>query len=474
MKSKLNVHYVVFLAATAALGGLLFGFDIAIITGAGPFLAERFHLSDLSLGWAFSSLLFGCVVGSTLAGRLTDFYGRKRILVVVAILFALTSAATGLAPNFTFFIVARFLGGLAVGGASIVSPMYVAEISPPTLRGRMGTLYQMSIVTGILISYAINYLLRDAGAANWRWMFVTGVIPSLLFLVMLLAVPETPRYLLMAGKRERALLTLERIAGRETAELEVTAIQASLSGMRTAWRDLLRPGVRRALFVGFWLAILVHVSGVNTIIDYAPAILKAAGWNIDAALLSTFVIGMTNFTFTCVSFWVIDRYGRKPLYIIGSLGMAAALVLLTVSAVLYGFQSRAVLLYILGYLAFFSSCIGPVFWTLISEIFPNDMRGTAMTVPVLTQWVANAVVVLFFPLAFNQIGKGITFGFLAVMSIVQAIFTWIFVPETKNKSLEEIEEYWKRSTLPAPEQRQSLFEVAHHTRDIKGNPTNQE
>ena len=152
MKSKLNVHYVVFLAATAALGGLLFGFDIAIITGAGPFLAERFHLSDLSLGWAFSSLLFGCVVGSTLAGRLTDFYGRKRILVVVAILFALTSAATGLAPNFTFFIVARFLGGLAVGGASIVSPMYVAEISPPTLRGRMGTLYQMSIVTGILIS----------------------------------------------------------------------------------------------------------------------------------------------------------------------------------------------------------------------------------------------------------------------------------------------------------------------------------
>ena len=445
MKTNINIRYVIFLAATAALGGLLFGFDIAIITGAGPFLTETFHLSDLSLGWAFSSLLFGCVLGSAIAGRLTDFYGRKNILLVVSVLFAVTSVATGMAPNFSAFIVARFIGGLAVGGASILSPMYVAEVSPPSLRGRLGTLYQMSIVTGILASYAINYLLRGVGPANWRWMFITGVVPSLLFFLLLLGVPETPRFLFMAGKEQQAIAILERIAGREEAEFEASEIRASLVNKRRAWRELLRPGIRRAVLVGFCLAILVHVSGINTIIDYAPAILKSAGWKIDAALFSTLIIGLTNFAFTFVSFWAIDRYGRKPLYIVGSLGMTAALVMLLSSVLLARFESTAILVYILAYLAFFSSCIGPVFWTLVAEIFPNDLRGTAMVVPVLTQWIANAAVVLFFPLAFNQLGKGITFAFLAAMSLLQAIFTWFFVPETKNKPLEEIEEYWKNS-----------------------------
>ena len=444
MKTNINVRYVIFLAATAALGGLLFGFDIAIITGAGPFLTEHFKLGDLSLGWAFSSLLFGCAIGSSVAGRLTDFYGRKKILLFVAALFAITSLGTGVAPTFAFFIMARFIGGLAVGGASILSPIYVAEISPPSLRGRMGTLYQMSIVTGILMSYAINYLLRDVGSANWRWMFITGVIPSVLFFAMLLSVPETPRYLFMAGKEQQAFAILERIAGRESAEFEASEIRASLLNKRKAWRDLLRPGIRRAVLVGFCLAILVQVSGVNTIIDYEPAILKSAGWKIDAALFSTLIIGLTNFVFTFVSFWAIDRYGRKPLYIIGSLGMTAALVVLMWAVLMGRFQSAIVLVYILIYLAFFSSCIGPVFWTLVAEIFPNDLRGTAMVVPVLAQWIANAAVVLFFPLAFNQIGKAITFGFLATLALAQAVFTWFFVPETKNKPLEEIEEYWKQ------------------------------
>jgi len=443
MKTNINLPYVIFLAATAALGGLLFGFDIAIITGAGPFLTEHFNLNDLSLGWAFSSLLFGCALGSTVAGRLTDFYGRKKILLVVAALFAITSVGTGVAPTFALFIVARFIGGLAVGGASILSPLYVAEVSPPSLRGRMGTLYQMSIVIGILISYAINYLLRDVGPDNWRWMFLTGVIPSVLFFAMLLSVPETPRYLFMAGRERQAFTILERIAGQESAEFEASEIRASLLNKRKAWRDLLRPGIRRAVLVGFCLAILVQVSGVNTIIDYAPAILKSAGWKIDAALFSTLIIGLTNFVFTFVSFWAIDRYGRKPLYIIGSLGMTAALVVLMWAALMSRFQSAMVLVYILVYLAFFSSCIGPVFWTLVAEIFPNDLRGTAMVVPVLTQWIANAAVVLFFPLAFNQAGKAITFGFLATLALAQAVFTWFFVPETKNKPLEEIEEYWE-------------------------------
>ena len=398
---------------------------------------------------AFSSLLFGCVIGSAVAGRLTDVYGRRKILLVVAVLFAITSLGTGLAPTFGAFVLARALGGLAVGGASILSPMYVAEVSPPSLRGRLGALYQMSIVTGILVSYAINYLLSGIGSSNWRWMFITGVIPSILFFALLLVVPETPRFLFMVGREEQAFAILERIAGQESAEFEAAEIRNSLSAKRRAWRDLLRPGLRRAVWVGFGLAILIHVSGINTIIDYAPAILRSAGWKIDAALFSTLIIGLTNFAFTCVSFWMIDRFGRKPLYIIGSLGMTVALVLLASAVSKDQARDPAVLFYILSYLAFFSSCIGPVFWTLVAEIFPNDLRGTAMTVPVLTQWIANAVVVLFFPLAFHLIGRAITFGFLATMALAQAVFAWLYVPETKNIPLEEIEAYWTgRAEVP--------------------------
>lgn len=443
MKKNINMAYVIFLAATAALGGLLFGFDIAIITGAGPFLIQHFNLNDLSLGWAFSSLLFGCILGSMVAGRIADRYGRRKVLLSGAVLFALTSVATGLAFNFVSFIIARFLGGLAVGGASLLSPMYVAEVSPPTVRGRMGALYQMSIVTGILTSYCINYLLRNIGPANWRWMFITGVVPSIVFFALLLLAPETPRYLLRVGNERKAFAILERITGKETAEFEISEIRASFLEKKSAWRDLWKPGIRRAVVVGFFLAILIHVSGINTIIDYAPTIFGSAGWKIDAALFSTFIIGVTNLVFTIVSFWIIDRYGRKPLYITGSLGMTAALVMLLTTVVTGQFHGVLVFVLILAYLMFFSSCIGPVFWTLAPEIFPNYMRGTAMTVPVLTQWVANAVVVLFFPLAFNQIGKAVTFGFLAAMALTQAIFTWFFVPETKNKTLEEIEEFWR-------------------------------
>lgn len=442
MKGKINLGYLFFLAATAALGGLLFGFDIAIITGAGPFLTQHFQLNDLSLGWAFSSLLFGCVIGAAVAGRLTNRYGRRNILLWVAALFFVTSIGTSVAPSFATFVLARFIGGLAVGGASILSPMYVAEVSPPSLRGRMGTLYQLSIVVGILISYCINYLLRNAGAANWRWMFVAGVVPSVIFFLLLLRAPETPRYLFLAGREGEGVAILERIAGRSSAESEAAEIRASLAEKPHPWLDLLRPGIQRAVVVGFVLAILVHLSGINTIIDYAPAILRSAGWKLDAALFSTFIVGLNNLVFTLVSFWVIDRYGRKPLYIIGSLGMAASLVLLAATVAAGRFQGTVVLILILGYLAFFSSCIGPVFWTLVSEIFPNNIRGTAMAVPVLTQWIANAVVVLFFPYAFNQIGKDITFGFLAVMAIAQAAVTWLWVPETKNKTLEEIEKAW--------------------------------
>ncbi len=445
MTASFNRSYVVFLACTAALGGLLFGFDIAIITGAGPFLVRQFDLGDISLGWAISSLLFGCVLGSYCVGRMTDRYGRKRMLVWVALLFVATSVATALAPNFAIFLVARTIGGLAVGGVSLLSPMYVSEVSPAPIRGRMGTVYQMSIVTGLLASYSINYLLRNTGPWNWRWMFLTGVIPSAVFLVLIALAPETPRFLLRIGRKQEALLLVERISGQETAQSEIDAITASLSGTTEDWSGLRRPGVRKALVVSAFLAVLIHVSGINTIIDYAPSIFLSAGWKVDGALFSTFLVGLTEFVFTFVALAVIDRYGRKPLYITGSIGMMLSLTGLLVAALTGQFHGLPVLVLILAYLAFFASCVGPVFWTLVPEIFPNDVRGRAMVVPVLTQWVANAVVVLLFPYAFHVIGKTVTLGFLALMCLTQAVFTWRFVPETRNKPLEEIEAHWNAS-----------------------------
>lgn len=445
MPPSINYRYIVFLACTAALGGLLFGFDIAIITGAGPFILHAFALGDLGLGWAFSSLLFGCVLGSFIAGRLTDRFGRRRLLILVAVLFALTSAGTAAAGSFTAFVAARFLGGLAVGAVSLLSPMYVSEVSPPSIRGRLGAMYQMSIVVGILTSYGINYLLRNTGPANWRWMFLTGVLPSLVFIVFVLMAPESPRFLALAGKRDAAFHVLERIGGTATAHAQLDEIIGTLHTGETNWRALLRPGVRRALMVSAVLSVLIHVSGINTIVDYAPAIFQSAGWKIDTALASTFLVGITELLFTVASLWMIDKYGRKPLYIGGSFGMGIALVLLVITVVTGHFQGYLVLVLILGYLAFFCACIGPVYWTLVPEIFPNDVRGTAMTVPVLIQWVANALVVLLFPYAFHVIGKSLTFGFLAAMCFCQALFTWLTVPETKGKHLEEIEAHWTNS-----------------------------
>jgi SP family arabinose:H+ symporter-like MFS transporter len=297
-------------------------------------------------------------------------------------------------------------------------------------------------VIGIIVSYGINFFLRNTGVNNWRWMFLTGVVPSSVFFLFVVLAPESPRFLALTGQRDKALAVLERISGAEVAHVQIAEIIATMHKETKSWRGLLRPGVRRALWVSTALAILIQVSGINTIVDYAPAIFQSAGWKVEGALASTIVVGITEFLFTLVSLLVIDKYGRKPLYIVGSFGMAASLLALIVAVLAGHFHGVLVLALILIYLAFFSSCIGPVFWTLAPEIFPNDVRGKAMTVPVLVQWVANAIVVLFFPYAFHVIGKATTFGFLALMALAQGIVTWLFVPETRNKRLEEIEEHW--------------------------------
>lgn len=436
-----NLGYTLMTASAAALGGLMFGFDIAIITGAGPFIQEAFDLDALGFGWAFSSLLFGCIFGAAIAGAIVDRIGRKALMLLVAVLFALTTLATGAAGSFDQFITARFLGGLAVGAASLVVPMYVSEITPAPLRGRMGALYQMAIVTGILGSYLVNYLLRDTGPDAWRYMFYTGVIPALIYLAVLLLVPESPRFLIRQGKEAAARRVLERIGGAGT-EAALEAVRASLRVDSGTWRDLAGAHVRAPLRLSFFLAILIHLSGINTIIEYAPTIFRSAGFTLDAALFSTFVVGIANFAFTLVSFQVIDRFGRRPLYIIGSAGMMISLICLAGAAVTGNFHGMMVLVLIVLYLFFFASCIGPVFWTLLPEIFPNGLRGKAMTVPVLTQWGANALVVLFFPAIFHALGEAVTFLLLAGACLAQLLFVIRALPETRNRTLEEISAAW--------------------------------
>jgi SP family arabinose:H+ symporter-like MFS transporter len=434
---------LIFISIVAALGGLLFGFDIAIITGAGPYLVQTFELNNIQEGWAYSSLLFGCIFGAAVAGRITDAIGRKKILIIVAVLFALTSIGSALAFNLNSLVVARICGGIAVGAASTVSPMYISEITPKRYRGSLVSMYQLFIVTGILVSYLINYMLNDVGENNWRWMFATGAVPSLLFLITLFLVPETPRYLYKKGAKERALEVLDMVNSQEESKKQIREIHESLQVGSNGFRALLDPSLRKVMLVGFGLAVFVQLSGINTIIDYAPKIFTTAGWRLDTGLFATFGLGIVNFIFTWVSILVIDKFGRRPLYVVGSLGQVLTLLSLSILDFSGNFKGIAVLIIVMIYLAFFASCIGPVFWTYMSEIFPNRIRGTALSVPVFTQWIFNALVVLVFPLMLTRLQSSYTFLIIFMMAAGQLLFAWKYMQETKGKSLEEIEGLWE-------------------------------
>jgi len=438
-----NSGYLYFICLIATMGGLMFGFDIAIISGAVPFIQPYFGWNELQLGWGVSSLLVGAIAGSFGSGILTDRYGRKKVLIVVALFFAVSCALTALAGSSVLFVSARLFGGLAVGAASVLSPMYVAEVSPPKNRGMLVAVYQLTIVLGILCSYTINYWLHDV-ENNWRWMFATGIVPSVLFFIGLFFIPESPRWLYKAGRAEESLKVLIRVGGEALAGKEISEIAESLSVNAPAVSrgELFRPSSRKVMLVGFFLAVLVQISGINTIIDYAPKILLAAGVEIKNALLQTSLLGLINFIFTFVAIIFIDKVGRRLLYLIGSMGMAVTLVLLALSFYLK-LDGIFTLVCIMLFLMFFSSCIGPVFWTLVSEIFPNRIRGKALAFASFTQWIFNFLVVLLFPHFLAIIGGAVTFLFLALMSFVQWLFTYMYVPETKGKSLEEIEMLWR-------------------------------
>jgi sugar porter (SP) family MFS transporter len=441
---KKSSLYLYFICLIATMGGLMFGFDIAIISGAVPFIQPYFGWNELQLGWGVSSLLVGAIIGAFGSGILSDIFGRKKVLIFVALFFAVSCSFTALASSSFIFISARLFGGLAVGAASVLSPMYVAEVAPPKNRGMLVSVYQLAIVLGILCSYTINYGLHNIDN-NWRWMFATGIIPSVLFFVGLFFIPESPRWLYKAGRQIDSLKVLKRIGGESLAKVEIQQIAESLQGNSGAVSsgELFKPSVRKVMIIGFFLAVFVQISGINTVIDYAPKILLAAGVEINNALLQTSLVGFINFIFTFVAILFIDKLGRRSLYLIGSMGMVITLIMLAISFYLK-MEGIFTLICILMFIAFFASCIGPVFWTLLSEIFPNKIRGKALAFASFTQWILNFLVVLLFPHFLASLGGAKTFLFLAVMSFLQWLFTYLYVPETKGKSLEEIEQIWKK------------------------------
>jgi len=436
--------YLYFICLIATMGGLMFGFDVAIISGAVPFIQPYFGWNELQLGWGVSSLLVGAIIGAFGSGVLSDIYGRKKVLIFVALFFAVSCTFTALASSSVIFISARLFGGLAVGAASVLSPMYVAEVAPSKNRGTLVAIYQLAIVLGILCSYTINYGLHNVDN-NWRWMFATGIFPSVLFFIGLFFIPESPRWLYKAGRERDSLRVLTRIGGDSLAKSEILEIAESLKGNSSsvAISELFKPSTRKVMIVGFLLAVFVQISGINTIVDYAPKILLAAGVEINNALLQTSFVGIINFIFTFVAILFIDKVGRRLLYLIGSMGMVITLLMLAISFYLR-MEGIFTLICILAFIAFFASCIGPVFWTLVSEIFPNRIRGKALAFASFTQWIFNFFVVLLFPHFLASVGGAKTFLFLAFMSLLQWLFTYLYVPETKGKSLEEIEQIWNK------------------------------
>lgn len=440
----MNKTYLYFICLIATMGGLMFGFDIAIISGAVPFIQSYFGWNELQLGWGVSSLLVGAILGAFGSGVLSDIYGRKKVLIVVALFFAVSCAITALAKSSAVFISARLFGGLAVGAASVLSPMYVAEVAPARNRGMLVSAYQLAIVLGILCSYIINYGLHNLDN-NWRWMFATGIVPSVLFFIGLFFIPESPRWLFKAGLENESMKVLTRIGGESLAQVEIREIAESLKKVPgpVSINEMFKPQARKVLFIGFILAVLVQISGINTIVDYAPKIFLAAGVEIKNALLQTSLIGLINFIFTFIAILFIDKVGRRSLYLIGSTGMVITLVLLAISFYLKA-EGIFTLISILLFIAFFASCIGPVFWTLVSEIFPNRIRGKAVAFATFTNWIFNFLVVLLFPHFLASVGGVVTFLFLAVMSFFQLLFTYRYLPETKGKSLEEIEKLWNK------------------------------
>lgn len=457
MPEKHSKWFVVQVCCIAAIGGLLFGYDTAVIAGTIGFLQEHFQLSAAMKGWAASCALFGCILGVSVAGFLSDYAGRKNTQILSAVLFFASAIGTALAGQFSIFVIFRIMGGVGVGIASMTAPMYIAEISPAKFRGRLVSVNQLAVVSGIVAIYFVNYSIARSGdaawneAVGWRWMFASGALPAILFFLLLLRIPESPRWLVKQGRSEQAHEVLTRIGGHAFATAELQAIDEVVAEESNKCSKGFFPGMRYVLFLGVTLAVLQQVTGINVFLYYAPEIFKQLGAVSDVALLQTIVVGGVNLGVTLVAIGTVDLLGRKPLMILGASGMGVCLLAMGL-AMQFHMVSAWVLMLLLGYIAFFALSVGPVTWVILSEIFPNNIRGRAMSLATLALWTANFLVSQSFPMMDDNpwlivhFNHGFPFYIYAAFCILLVGVVWFGVPETKGRSLEEIERLWMRNT----------------------------
>jgi SP family arabinose:H+ symporter-like MFS transporter len=442
--------YANLIASVAALGGFLFGYDTAIINGALIFLKREFALSDVATEWAAGSLLGGCIGGTAIAGWLADRFGRKWILLSSAALFAI--AAIGAAEPHTLneFVVARIAGGIAIGLVSTLVPVYIAEIAPAAARGRMVSFYQLAIVIGILAAYLASAELAGFGAASWRWMFLTAALPSAVFFIALLFVPESPRWLVQRSRKVDALAILSRIETPALATEHLRDIEHAMSEENGSFTELINPVFRPALIVGAGLACLCQITGINTILYYGAILFTehTHGGSQTSALRANVTIGIINLAATLVTLAIIDSWGRKKLLLTSSGGMAAALGLLGCALGLH-WSGTIALICVLAFVAFFAIGMGPIPWVLIAEIFPARIRGRAASVCTIVLWSSCLLVTVTFLSLIRAAGAAATFELYAALSALTFFFIVRAVPETKGKTLEEIQERWQQtSRLP--------------------------
>jgi len=452
-----NFAYIWAISAVVAMGGLLFGYDFVVIGGAKPFFEPHFQIgANTALsGWANSCALIGCFVGVMIAGALSEAFGRKRLLTAAAALFAITSLGNALAPNFTLFITWRMFGGMAIGLASSLSPMYIAEIAPAHLRGRLVSINQLTIVIGILLAQFINWFIARNlpvgattdyivnswfGQSGWRWMFGITAIPSLLFLTGMMFVPESPRWLVTKGRAPEAATILGKIGGLPYAHAAIAEITTTINTTQAKvdYRELLNPKLRRVLILGIVLAVFQQWCGINVIFNYAENIFKDAGYDISTVLKNIAWTGSVNLAFTFVALGVVDRLGRRPLMLLGSAGLG--LVYVAMGFCYYsGVQGLPMLLLVLAAIACFAMTLGPGTWVVISEIFPNRIRGAAMSLAVAALWLACFILTYTFPILNKALGAHGTFWLYAAICAAGFIFIMFRLPETKGKTLEQLE-----------------------------------
>jgi len=456
-----NIGYVWMISSVAALGGLLFGYDWVVIGGAKPFYESYFGLtSETAIGWANSCALVGCLFGSILSGALSERFGRKKLLILAALLFAVSSIFTGWAFSFVAFVAWRIAGGVAIGIASNVSPTYIAEVSPAPWRGRLVTLNQLTIVVGILAAQIVNWLIAERvadvatqemirqswnGQYGWRWMFTAVAVPSIAFLIGAILIPESPRWLARRGDEAQVRRTLARIGGEDYSEIALREIRETLAGetndqprATSELRMLLTPSIRKILGIGIALAVLQQWSGINVIFNYAEDIYRSAGYGISGILFNIVITGTINLVFTLLALGLVDRVGRRALMLFGAAGIG-------ISHALLGFTYRAgmkglpILLLTLCTIGFYALSLAPVTWVLISELFPNRIRSLGVSVAVSALWIASFILTFTFPLLQRAVGSAGTFWTYAGICFAGFFFVLAAVPETKGKSLEQIE-----------------------------------